>query len=81
MGIYLRNKLDDTIIYLSSSNKGHQRNLHHFILGDLLSDTSYILWNFYGSSILLHGTSFYGTSMTSHTNYIKKYHALSKHRI
>ena len=60
MGIYLHNKLDNTIIYSSSLNKDHQRDLDHYVLGDLLSDTSRILWNVYGSQ-------------TSRTNYMKKY--------
>ena len=65
MGIYLHSKLENTMIYLSCLNKGHQPNLDHYILGDLLSDTSCILWNFYGWQ-------------TSYTNYMKKYYALSE---
>ena len=48
MGIYLRNELNNAMIYSSSLNKGHPRNLDHYILGDLLTDISFILWNFYG---------------------------------
>ena len=48
MGTYLHSKLNNTMIYLSSLNKDYQRNLDHYNLGDLLSDTSCILWNFYG---------------------------------
>ena len=48
MGIYLHSKLENTMIYLGYLNKGHQPNLDHYTLGDLLSDTSCILWNFYG---------------------------------
>ena len=40
MRIDLRNKLGSTIIYSSSLNKGHQHNLDHYILGDLVSGTS-----------------------------------------
>ena len=48
MGIYLHSKLDNTMIYSSSLNKDHQGNFDHYISGHLLSDTSCILWNFYG---------------------------------
>ena len=37
---YLCNKLDNTIIYLASLNKGYQLNLNHYILGDFME----ILW-------------------------------------
>ena len=47
LGIYLHSMLDNAMIYSSSLNKD-QHNLDHYILGDLLSDTSCILWNFYG---------------------------------
>ena len=49
MGIYLHSKLDNTMTYSSSLNKDHQHNLDHYILGDLLSETSWILWNFYAT--------------------------------
>ena len=48
MGIYLHSKLDSTMIYSRTSNKDHQPNLDHYILGDLLSDINCISWNFYG---------------------------------
>ena len=47
MGIYLYSKLDNTM-YSRSLNKNHKRNLDHYILSDLLTDTSCVLWNIYG---------------------------------